>query len=546
MSTLINNKKNNYDCIYYLNSKNKSKKFDHIVVDLKFNYGYVWSEIDSAYVKGYAFFDGILYKDAELAKLFSKIDDELEFEQLIKKLNGVFTVVLNRNDLVLAATDITRTFPIFYTTMGDLFITDDTFYLKKKLGLKINKSAIIEFLRCGYAIGNQTLLNNVFQLQAGEYLKADKDGLKTKLYYNYTGKINEIKQIEYYSLKKDFIVILNNLIRRLVSFAKGDFIVIPLSGGYDSRLLASLLKMHGYKNVLCYTYGKPDSPEVVVSKKVAEKLGFEWYFVNYSKELCENYTQKQWFNELYMYAFNHVSTIHLQDLLAFKRLVDCKLIPDSAIVCPGHSGDFLGGSHLRKLPLPDRDSLVSTIFEKHFVLNEHIDCDEVIKLRLREYCESYRESLPHTVDENWNFKERQAKYIVNSNRNYEFFGHRHVIPLWDLELVEFFRTLPLVYKTDRVLYQEAIISDIFKPLDVAFPKKSTIMGTNAFRRIRFYAEKKLPCSVKRPLRDALWKDVNNMRFVIKPLLQETKRKWYFSETPGIVAEWCLKKIKQVN
>ena len=55
----------------------------------------------------------------------------------------------------------------------------------------------------------------------------------------------------------------------------------------------------------------------------------------------------------------------------------------------------------------------------------------------------------------FNGYERQAKFIVNSVRVYEFFGYAWRIPLWDRELIDFFLKVPLKYRMrydDNYLY----------------------------------------------------------------------------------------------
>lgn len=510
---------------------------------LNYNYGYKWFRNKNVFVKGYAFYKGILYEEKTLAELFFEASGEGNFESLLRELNGIFAVIKDDGDSVMAAVDITRTFPLFYSTQNNFHISDDAFYLREKLGLDIDKNTAVEFLRCGYVPGKNTLLKGLFQLQAGEFLKADENGVKTKMYHNYLAKKTEINYNQYDYFKTKVHSILDAAITRLEKFANDDFIVVPLSGGYDSRSIVALLKMHNFRNVLCYTYGRPESPEVSISKKVASKLKYEWHFVNYSNELIkDNFLETNWFYELYKYAFNYVSTIHLQDLFAFKTLHDSGLIPDNSIVVPGHTGDFLSGGHLRKLPVPNRHNLMSIIMCKHFTLNEDKDGNLAIEKNLKRYVESCPDFLPYSIDDNWNLKERQSKYIINSNRTYEFFGYRHAIPLWDLELVEFFRKLPPEYKIEKPVYEASLIDCVFRPLDVNFIKKKTIKSSKFFKNLRYLVERTAPYPAKTILRDLLWKDINNMELILKPIIAETKRKWSYSESVGIVAEWCIKKV----
>ena len=59
-------------------------------------------------------------------------------------------------------------------------------------------------------------------------------------------------------------------------------LVLPLSGGLDSRLLAAWLTLHGaLDRTVAFTYGRPGSREVEVSRSVAEAVGLEWHAVEY-------------------------------------------------------------------------------------------------------------------------------------------------------------------------------------------------------------------------------------------------------------------------
>jgi len=52
----------------------------------------------------------------------------------------------------------------------------------------------------------------------------------------------------------------------------------------------------------------------------------------------------------------------------------------------------------------------------------------------------------------WDWQERQAKFIVNSIRVYEFFGYKWRLPLWDKELIEYWARIPLEKRINRYLY----------------------------------------------------------------------------------------------
>jgi asparagine synthase (glutamine-hydrolysing) len=52
------------------------------------------------------------------------------------------------------------------------------------------------------------------------------------------------------------------------------------------------------------------------------------------------------------------------------------------------------------------------------------------------------------------FNERQAKFIINSVRAYEFFGYEWRMPFWDTELINFFLKVPMKYRINQDLYKK--------------------------------------------------------------------------------------------
>src|SRR5690606_5966945 len=72
--------------------------------------------------------------------------------------------------------------------------------------------------------------------------------------------------------------------------------------------------------------------------------------------------------------------------------------------------------------------------------------------------------------ENWNLKERQAKFIVNSCRMYEYFGYEYYLPLWDKELVSFFENVSFEQRLSQKLYIETLFKYYFNSMNVSIRK----------------------------------------------------------------------------
>ncbi|MGB4298176.1 MAG: asparagine synthetase B family protein [Candidatus Saccharicenans sp.] len=445
-------------------------------VNLDANNG--WSRSLTTFVRGAAFLNDTLIQKDSFIKELEDIKDVSEFITLLKKLNGFFAIVLQKNGIVMAAVDKVRSMPLFYGLKeGNLYLSDDAGWVRTQVkNGQNNQVAEAEFLLTGYVTGEDTLCLGVKQLQAGEILTTHVEGGRKVVqkirYYRYLhnfhngeARINK----ESLSIVLDRVVI--NCTQRLIQFANGREIVIPLSGGYDSRLIAMTLKRLGYNNVIAFTYGKRGNKESEISKWVAKCLDMKWYFVPYN-----NYTWWKWFhseerNAYYRRAHNLVSVPHIQDWPAVKVLKEQNIIDENAIFVPGHSGDFLAGSHIPTMVFNNTQLnlalFIKAIIERHYSLWPFNELDAVVqeqlKSRIMQTGEGRDLSIPsHMADafEEWDWQERQAKFIINSVRVYEFWGYNWWLPLWDAEMMDFWAGVPLEFRQGQKFYSE-YVSKIF-------------------------------------------------------------------------------------
>jgi asparagine synthase (glutamine-hydrolysing) len=238
--------------------------------------------------------------------------------------------------------------------------------------------------------------------------------------------------------------------------------VVPLSGGLDSRIIVAMLKRLGAEDVICFTYGKKGNREAEISRQVAEALGYRWYFVEYTKEKLYDGYHSRAISVYKIYSSNLTSLPHTQDFLAVKELKEEGKIPENAVFVPGHTGDMISGGHI---PL-DYDQHQSYTFDKFLIdiLKKHYslwkwnttELGPLFKDRVWKSVGDIpvysNESCANAI-ELFDFSERQAKYIVNSVRVYEFFGFQWRIPLWDVELIDFFLQVPVSYRIHQLLYK---------------------------------------------------------------------------------------------
>jgi len=421
---------------------------------LKTRYAKKWTQHGPCAVAGYCFYKGSLHIEEKLAGLVSSREFLEQKSASLREMNGSFSFVLCENGRLFAAVDQMRGYPLFYGTGGKHFyISDDPYWVRREVGSsRMDDVSRAEFLAAMYVTGPDTLCSEVKQLQGGEYLTVDATGQSPRVtpvrYFRYIHGDYFNESVTTLFERQEAMV--NGVAERLIESLDGKPVLIPLSGGYDSRLLALMLKEHGYDNVICFTYGREGNSEAVVSEAVADKLGYRWLIVPYSNQKMRDWIVSDERLEWSSYSDGLSSLPHIGDPLAMRQMTEGKLIPDDCVVIPGHSGDFLKGTHsvgcAPGLNSGGRREIVETVRRCHYHFQGRGDLGPDIWRKLEDRIARRVASMSmETVEDSlnacdmWDWQERQVKYICNSVRCYEYYGYEWRLPLWDTAMMEFWR-----------------------------------------------------------------------------------------------------------
>ena len=433
---------------------------------------YPWTEINTdgvtCWLKGTFFYENELLQSEDTVRLISSalegsLIDHEALKTLLLALNGNFALAMETSRYIFCTVDRVRSIPLFYAVSGEeALFSDDANYLRDRLNPPFNEENGAEFLVTGYVTGPDTLFDGISQVQAGEYLVYDKTSgsLVTQFYHRFWhGNYFSDSEEELLDRLDEIFV---RVFKRLIASTKGRQIVVPLSGGLDSRTVVAMLKRLGVEDVICFSYGKKGDREVEISRQVAEALGYQWYFVEHTRgKLYDGYHSDD-MRRYKEYGGNLASLPHTQDFLAVKELKDKAEIPENAVFVPGHSGDMISGGYIPK----DYNQSRSYTFEKFLADNlkkqyslwkwNEAELGPLFEGRIRKCVGDIlihdNESCANAI-ELFDFNGRQAKYIVNAVRVYEFFGFQWRIPLWDAELIDFFLRVPISYRINQLLYK---------------------------------------------------------------------------------------------
>lgn len=516
---------------------------------------------EEIYLKGTLIHSDSVVSLENLGEIFNTKKNPNFLMECLNSLNGFYCWAYQKNGFLKAGVDHTRSLPLFYgVSNGHLYLSDSAEWVREKINdLEMDPLARDEFLLAGYVTGKDTLYPNVKQLQAGEYLEAfienSKIKIKTQRYYRFWH--TEPEQYDVEALHSELERVTFNAMRRLITYANGRQIVIPLSGGYDSRLLASMLKKFGYTNVLCFTYGVPGNKEAIYSQQVAYSLGFKWVFVEYSAELWK----KEWATEeaeIYRkFSSNHVSLPHVQDWPAIKKLVTKGIITQDAVLVPGHSGDFVAGSHIPSFVFTREkhsesellDSLIKNHLSNSPISDKLFRDTGLLEQRLRDRIGAkFDSSAPGLANlyELWDWQERQSKYIINSVRVYEQFSLDWWLPLWDIEFVKFWERVPLVLRKDRDWFKKWIV-DFYASQTTAQAEAKLLKNAsenNSIKSFIFKIANSLPAQLKEPLKKIWLNKVLNHHFLgFEGLITDGNKSDYLARNYNIIGIYSELYIK---
>ncbi|WP_067781784.1 asparagine synthase-related protein [Actinomyces vulturis] len=357
--------------------------------------------------------------------------------------------IIISDDEVLIVQDRLRSWPLLWTILSPdgedpvCVISDDANALNRfsqQLGSSStwNIPARDEFLDTGFVTGTDTLVRTISSAPQGVMVRINRHTHDVTFHpYALSYFLDEsIESPGEFSefLSQAFDRSMTTLMNRVGSRR----LLIPLSGGLDSRLLVSWLKKNDVSSALTFTYGVSGSREAQVSQQVAQQAGLPWHFIEYEPEAMLRAWHSEQTHEFFRYSSGFNALPHVQDWFALQSL-DSQGMLDNDVVLPGHT--IVGNMHDHELlhrQNVTHGDLGRALIAHHNILQEHShqalsDDYRIAKVAryLRMYGHPHNYRYVQSVIESYNVHERQTKYINNSVRAYEFMGLDWALPMLD-------------------------------------------------------------------------------------------------------------------
>lgn len=464
-----------------------------------------WTHVGSAAVRGGAFDDDEYLEAKAIAERILEAAERTEplssVAGVVADLEGFYAAVVSTRDATYLVTDAARSIPLYYAEDGSI-VSDRGRVVRDSIGASRDPIAESEFLLTRYVTGPETIWAGVASAQPGEVVRLDDDGATRRRYWEYwPGVGTNGCEDSLPMLRAGFETALD----RLERVADSRPVVVPLSGGLDSRLLAAGLAARNH-DVVGFTFGRSGHPDVEVSREVADRLGVRWEFVPYSAEAWDEWYHGEACERYRTRAFGGDALPFLAEWPAVHRLLDEGRVPPDALFCPGHTvatpserlPPFVGepgrpggeeqvgcgsaGGADRRAVEPTVEALVDYVLERHYSLWEWDDetFESAVRGRIRSGLLGDRSpdaiSGPETAAaayERWEWAGRMTTFTNGDLRVYEDAGLEWWLPLWDPAYVRAWERVPLAERRDKQLHAE-LAAEYYRLAGDVPPERATL------------------------------------------------------------------------
>ena len=397
---------------------------------------------------------------------FTRLENQL---RVMPEISGI---IIEGRDFIFAATNKIRSKPILFThdnDNGHTYVSTCPKYLTSHVVGEICPESCSAIQMGGYTIGRRTIFKDLFQLCAGEYLYARTGRLHVSDYWRYCER--PPKDISEEQSLKELRTVTLGIFEELRDQLDGAPILIPLSAGYDSRLVISALKMLGTKNIRSFSYGYSDGFEVSTARQLSSYLDLPWIELKPHSGMKTEFLRSEEFNSYLDYIDTFSNAPFLQDIHHLWELKQTQGIEEGTYIINGNTGDFISGNHIPgdfNEQTVDKD-IIAYVVLKHFGLWDHQGSppsfDKVTQQITNELA-SYTKQSPflsakHAFAkyENFEFMHRQTKFLISGQQAYDFLGLNWALPLWHNNYIDFWTKIPLNLKLHQRLYKQFLTSE---------------------------------------------------------------------------------------
>jgi len=370
----------------------------------------------------------------------------LETEEF-KKLDGNFLILyLNRvNSDVKLINSKLGLIPCYYYAKDNQYIVSTRMGLFQSVlsGLKINWGAVAQYALYNYIASDCTFFKDVYSLPPATALKFNGNSSSYSVYWNIEDEMVD-KPL---SFRKSIALIddsLNEISRDIIG--KNDLISISLTGGWDGRILLAYASRFAEKDqILLYSFGSKNSPDVFIPEENAERLNYEYIPIDLENN---GYTESiaHWAKET-TYRSDGLRSpmrshyLYTMDILRDKTDFIISGIGGSNLIKSGkYQSSNVYNQNVLELMFSDN---YEGVLKKHFDYTRRQYPEFFPDLSEQEFIDSFQTQRFLSLFNNYSPKRRMFHFLIGEVERkyfgYELMSYRHLIrnyaPFFDMRFI---------------------------------------------------------------------------------------------------------------
>jgi asparagine synthetase B (glutamine-hydrolysing) len=398
-----------------------------------------------------------------LLRKYLELDDEFP-----RSLDGSYVVFVadGRRKKFLLFNDYCASRPVFYGIQdGRFYFSPEAKGVARMPGFdaSVDEDALVAFLMNGNALAEQTFYRNVKPLPPGTVLAIKNEQLSRTISSIYSPCADAVDRGEDY-----YIETLSELLMKAVSkqLRNPSRVVVPLSGGVDSRLIAGCVSRLAREELHTITWGANETraeSDTVVARQVANFLHSDHHFARRESE----HLQRDIGEMIYRVdGLNTDPAFHSNELSIMRRIRE----------------EFGGLYVLRGEecfgPRPEARSDPEVLVAAGIAqLGDHLRVERLLSpSKLPEFRDHSAQIIQGLLDScpSVNFTDRRDHFYF-ATRIFHYhtrsaYCKRTIVdvrnPWLDREVLEFMQTVPVRYRDNKFLYK--------KTVQVMFPELMSI------------------------------------------------------------------------
>ena len=434
--------------------------------------GYKWENKNGIFVRGYFQYDNDsdhhVYRGESAIKELSNLKNYDDFLHFLQIIDGCYSIIITSGDETWAAVDISRSLPLYFSTDGSI-VSDSAEAIRQFLKIPqedVNRYLYTKLLTSDYLFGRETVYSEINQLDLGECVCFTASRFEIRKYFKHISNVR--KDISYEDAKKELNDVAFESFYALKKAIGNRPVLLSLSGGYDSRYVACLLKEIGVEDVSCYTYGKADSFEVAQSRKNAEALGFRWKCVEMTDEWVREQLDDVGVDYLNSYC-GHDFTAYMQNFPAIRKLHEEGWIKPNSVILTGLCGDMPTGTYIEPFRYSKKYDIYTAAEKLYSLIVSRYKMPSFFK---EKWLSDVREQIRMVSGDINDYQSWvsaidciytgtcHSHWFMHMNFAHSFFGYEWLLPFWNKKVLKFWYSIPAEMRIGRKLYANWLLHDI--------------------------------------------------------------------------------------